>query len=137
MTMINPVNHARSSEAIATYKVEPYAVAADIYALAPHIGRGGWTWYTGSAGWMYRLIVESLLGVRREGNKLSFTPCIPDDWDGFSIRYRYGKTSYHIFIMRAQTSESKKMVIIDGVEQSEEIILLVDDGKEHKVEVRI
>jgi cellobiose phosphorylase len=137
MTMINPVNHARSSEAIAIYKVEPYAVAADIYALAPHIGRGGWTWYTGSAGWMYRLIVESLLGVRREGNKLSFTPCIPDDWDGFNIRYRYGKTIYHIFIMRAQTSESKKMVTVDGVEQSKEIILLVDDGKEYKVDVRI
>ena len=137
MTMINPVNHARSSEAVATYKVEPYAVAADIYALAPHIGRGGWTWYTGSAGWMYRLIVESLLGVKREGNKLSFTPCIPDDWDGFNMRYRYGKTNYHMFIMRAQTSESKKMVIVDGVEQSEGIILLVDDGKEHKVDVRI
>jgi cellobiose phosphorylase len=137
MTMINPVNHAKSSEAVATYKVEPYVVAADIYALAPHIGRGGWTWYTGSAGWMYRLIVESLLGVRREGNKLSFTPCIPDDWDGFNMHYRYGKTIYHIFIIPAQTSESKKMAIVDGVEQSEGIILLVDDGKEHKVEVRL
>ncbi|MDD5343717.1 MAG: protein ndvB, partial [Smithella sp.] len=137
MTMINPVNHTRSSEAVATYKVEPYAVAADVYALEPHIGRGGWTWYTGSAGWMYRLILESLLGVKREGNRLSLTPCIPDDWDVFNIRYRYGKTIYHIFVMRAQTSESKKMVTIDGVEQSEGIILLVDDGKEHKVDVRI
>jgi cellobiose phosphorylase len=86
---------------------------------------------------MYRLIVESLLGVRREGNKLSFTPCIPDDWDGFNMHYRYGKTIYHIFIIPAQTSESKKMAIVDGVEQSEGIILLVDDGKEHKVEVRL
>ncbi|MCK9432745.1 MAG: cyclic beta 1-2 glucan synthetase, partial [Candidatus Omnitrophica bacterium] len=137
MTMINPVNHTRSSEAVATYKVEPYAVAADVYALEPHIGRGGWTWYTGSAGWMYRLILESLLGVKREGNRLSLTPCIPDDWDVFNIRYRYGKTIYHIFVMRAQTSESKKMVTIDGVEQSEGIILLADDDKEHKVDVRI
>lgn len=137
MTMINPVNHTRSSEAVATYKVEPYAVAADVYALEPHIGRGGWTWYTGSAGCMYRLILESLLGVKREGNRLSLTPCIPDDWDVFNIRYRYGKTIYHIFVMRAQTSESKKMVTIDDVEQSEGIILLADDGKEHKVDVRI
>jgi cellobiose phosphorylase len=137
MTMINPVNHARSSEAVATYKVEPYVVAADIYALAPHIGRGGWTWYTGSAAWMYRLIVESLLGLKREGNKLRFTPCIPADWDGFRIHYRYQKTMYHIAVLPAQTGDGEMKVTVDGVEQSEGIILLTDDGKEHKVEVRI
>jgi cellobiose phosphorylase len=136
MTMINPVNHARSSEAIATYKVEPYVVAADVYAFPPHTGRGGWTWYTGSAGWMYRLIVESLLGLRREGNKLRFTPCLPADWDGFNVHYRYLKTIYHIAVLRAQTGEGAMKVIVDGVEQSEKTIPLVDDGKEHKVEVR-
>ncbi|MBK5097895.1 MAG: cyclic beta 1-2 glucan synthetase, partial [Gemmatimonadetes bacterium] len=77
LTMINPVNHASSPEGIATYKVEPYVVAADVYALSPHNGRGGWTWYTGSAGWMYRLIVESLLGLRLEVDKLRFAPCLP------------------------------------------------------------
>jgi cellobiose phosphorylase len=135
MTMINPVNHARSSEAIATYKVEPYVMAADIYARPPHTGRGGWTWYTGSAAWMYRLIVESLLGLRREGNKLRFTPCLPADWDGFNVHYRYRKTIYHIAILRAQTGEGEMKVTVDGVEQSEKAIPLVDDGKEHKVEV--
>jgi cellobiose phosphorylase len=137
MTMINPVNHAKSSEAIATYKVEPYVVAADVYAFPPHTGRGGWTWYTGSAGWMYRLIVESLLGLQREGNKLRFTPCLPADWDGFNVHYRYRKTIYHIAILRAQTGEGEMKVTVDGVEQSEKTIPLVDDGKEHKVEVRI
>ena len=137
MTMINPVNHAKSPEAMATYKVEPYVVAADVYAVAPHTGRGGWTWYTGSAGWMYRLIVESLLGLRREVNKLRLTPCLPADWEGFKVHYRYRKAIYHIAILRAQTGEGEMKVIVDGVEQSEKIILLVDDGKEHKVEVRI
>ncbi len=137
MTMINPVNHAKSFEAMATYKVEPYVVAADVYAFPPHTGRGGWTWYTGSAAWMYRLIVESLLGLKREGNKLLFTPCLPADWDGFKIHYRYRKTTYHITILRAQAGRNEMRVTIDGVEQGEKTILLVDDGKEHKVEVRV
>ncbi|MBP2672184.1 MAG: glycosyltransferase, partial [candidate division NC10 bacterium] len=80
MAMLNPVRHANSPEGMATYKVEPYVVAADIYALAPHTGRGGWTWYTGSAGWMYRLIVESLLGLTLDAGRLRFAPCLPADW---------------------------------------------------------
>ena len=137
MTMINPINHASSPEAMATYKVEPYVVAADIYALVPHAGRGGWTWYTGSAGWMYRLIVESLLGLRREENKLSFTPCLPADWKGFGIHYRYGKAIYHIDFTREPYGEKEMKVILDGVKQKEKMILLVDDGIEHKVDVII
>ena len=137
MTIINPINHANSPEAIATYKVEPYVVAADVYALAPHTGRGGWTWYTGSAGWMYRLILESLLGLKRKGDKLCFTPCIPDDWNGFSIRYRYGKTIYHILVTRAPDGKNETKVIINEVEQMEKTVLLVDDGMEHKVDVII
>ena len=97
-TMINPVNHARTPEGMATYKVEPYVIAADVYALAPHTGRGGWSWYTGSAGWMYRLIVESLLGVTRERDCLRFAPCLPADWTGFTMRYRYRETTYEIAI---------------------------------------
>jgi cellobiose phosphorylase len=135
--MINPINHANSSEAMATYKVEPYVVAADVYAFAPHIGRGGWTWYTGSAAWMYRLILESLLGLKREGDKLGFAPCIPADWDGFNLSYRYQKTIYQIAVTRAQDGENEMKVIVDGTEQSEKKVLLVDDGIEHKVEIRI
>src|SRR5665811_1486439 len=93
-TMINPVNHARSSIETDIYKVEPYVVAADVYAVSPHIGRGGWTWYTGSAAWMYRLILESLLGLRLEVDKLSFFPCLPDEWRFFKLHYRYRDTFY-------------------------------------------
>jgi cyclic beta-1,2-glucan synthetase len=94
--IINPINHARTPADVATYKVEPYVIAADVYAVSPHVGRGGWTWYTGSAGWMYRLIVESLLGLRLEGETLHIEPCLPADWDGFKLSYRYRETRYQI-----------------------------------------
>ena len=105
LAMINPVNHARSPEGMATYKVEPYVVAADVYALSPHTGRGGWTWYTGSAGWMYRLIVESLLGLRLEVDKLHFAPCLPADWKAFKVHYRYRGTVYHIAVLQTRRRE--------------------------------
>jgi cyclic beta-1,2-glucan synthetase len=123
--MINPVNHTSSAAALATYKVEPYVMAADVYAAAPHTGRGGWTWYTGSAGWMYRLAVESLLGLRLEGDKLRLAPCLPPHWPGFKLRYRYGETIYRIAVVR------------DASGGAEHVIDLVDDRREHQVEVRI
>ena len=137
MTMINPVNHARSPEAVAIYKVEPYAVAADVYALSPHTGRGGWTWYTGSAGWMYRLIVESLLGLRLEGDRLSIAPLLPADWKGFTVHYRYRETVYHIAVVRTQGVDGATGVTVDGIPQQDTAIRLVDDYREHAVEVRI
>ena len=135
--MINPVNHARSIEESTTYKVEPYVVAADVYAIPPHTGRGGWTWYTGSAAWMYRLIVESLLGLRLEVDKLRFTPCLPADWEGFKMHYRYRETVYHIAVLQTQTGSDKTGVTVDGVEQHDKAVPLVDDHREHSVEVRI
>jgi cellobiose phosphorylase len=123
LAMINPVNHSRSAEAAATYKVEPYVVSADVYAVAPHVGRGGWSWYTGAAGWMYRLIVESLLGVRREGDTLRIAPCLPRDSAGFHLRYRYGRAVYDIEVVRAP----------EGAASGEARIDLVDDGLEHRL----
>ncbi len=117
LAMINPVNHARSPEGTATYKVEPYVVAADVYAVSPHTGRGGWTWYTGSAGWMYRLIVESLLGLRLEVDKLHVAPCLPADWKGFTLHYRYRETLYHISVLQISDGNGETRVIVDGVEQ--------------------
>ena len=141
MTMINPVNHARTPEGAATYLVEPYVVAADIYALAPHTGRGGWTWYTGSAGWMYRLVVESLLGLRREMDRLYFTPCLPAEWKEFKLHYRYRETYYHITVRRPEVEGDEEIdassVTIDGVTQDGAFIALVDDRREHRVEVRV
>ena len=138
-TMINPVNHAQSPSGVATYKVEPYVIAADVYALAPHIGRGGWTWYTGSAGWMYRLIVESLLGLRLEGESLRFAPCLPDDWTAFKLHYRYRETVYHIAVVPLRAggeAAGKGSVTVDGVMQKSQAIFLVDDRRDHAVEVR-
>jgi cellobiose phosphorylase len=140
-TMINPANHAKSREAIATYKVEPYVMAADVYAVAPHTGRGGWTWYTGSAGWMYRLIVESLLGLRLEVDRLSVAPCLPTHWQGFKVHYRYRETVYHIVVSQMRGDEGGNSgvtsVTVDGIEQPDRVIPLVDDHLEHTVEVTV
>jgi len=135
--MINPVNHGNSPEAIQTYKVEPYVVAADVYAVAPHTGRGGWTWYTGSAGWLYRLIVESLLGLRLDVDKLHLGPCMPQDWQAFTVHYRHRETLYHIRISRTATPEGGMAVVLDGVEQRDPFIPLADDRREHNVDVRV
>jgi cyclic beta-1,2-glucan synthetase len=137
LAIINPANHAKAAEAIATYKVEPYVVAADVYALSPHIGRGGWTWYTGSAGWLYRTIVESLLGLKLEVDKLRFTPCLRADWRAFKMHYRYRETVYHIAILKADTESGKASITVDGIEQRDQVVPLVDDRQEHSVEVRI
>lgn len=135
--MINPVNHGKSAAAIATYKVEPYVVAADVYAVAPHTGRGGWTWYTGSAGWMYRLIIESLLGIRIEGGNLRFLPCLPQHWEKFTVRYRYQDTPYVITVRQSGGTGQAMAVTVDGVVQANREIALVDDRKEHIVEINI
>jgi cyclic beta-1,2-glucan glucanotransferase len=137
LAMINPVNHGSSPKRVATYKVEPYVVAADVYALSPHIGRGGWTWYTGSAGWMYRLIVESLLGLRLEVDQLRFAPCLPADWKAFKVHYRYRETVYHIAVLQTLAKVDEASITVDGVEQREKAIPLIDDRQEHSVEVRI
>ncbi|MEO6914259.1 MAG: glucoamylase family protein, partial [Chitinophagaceae bacterium] len=134
LNMINPVNHGKTAAEIAVYKVEPYVLAADVYSRAPHEGRGGWTWYTGSAGWLYRLITESFLGLHQVGNQLTFTPCVPEEWQSFKVTYRYKNTVYNIEVMR--TSEDKKMsVTVDGVTKEENMITLTDDGAEHKIMV--
>ncbi len=135
--MINPVNHAASPAGVANYGVEPYVVAADVYALAPHIGRGGWTWYTGSAGWMYRLILESLLGLRLEVDKLRFAPCLPADWQEFKVHYRYRETVYHITVLQTAAESAGMTVTVDGMERDDQAIPLADDRQEHTAEVRI
>jgi cyclic beta-1,2-glucan synthetase len=137
LAMINPVNHALTAEATAVYKTEPYVVAADVYALAPHTGRGGWSWYTGSAGWLYRLIVETLQGLTLEKDKLHLAPCIPADWETYAVDYRYRATIYHITVVQHGVSEGEPAVTVDGVAQDAPVISLVDDGAHHVVEVRL
>jgi cellobiose phosphorylase len=117
--------------------VEPYVVAADVYAVSPHGGRGGWTWYTGSAGWMYRLILESILGLRLDVDTLHLTPCIPADWPGFTVHYRYRETLYHIVVIQLSAGQGEPGVTVDGTARDDLSIALVDDGREHAVEVRV
>jgi cyclic beta-1,2-glucan synthetase len=135
--LVNPIAHALTPDEAARYRVEPYVVAADVYSVAPHTGRGGWTWYTGSAGWMYRMITESLLGLRLTAGRLHFTPCLPSDWHAFRLRYRYGETVYHITVRQTSAAESGVAVSVDGVAQPEPTIPLIDDRREHHVEVRL
>jgi cellobiose phosphorylase len=117
--------------------VEPYVVAADVYAVPPHTGRGGWTWYTGSAGWMYRLMVETLLGLTREPERLRLNPRLPGSWDGFKLRYRYRETFYHITFSRSGNGSLVKHVVIDGADHPDQHLPLVDDHNEHAVQVDI
>lgn len=115
--MLNPVNHGDTAEAIARYKVEPYVMSADIYGAVPHTGRGGWTWYTGAAGWMYRLTIETLLGINLENGHLRIAPCVPADWTSFKVHYRYHETLYHISI-NCHTGHPQQVtsLLLDNVE---------------------
>jgi cellobiose phosphorylase len=137
MNMINPVNHASAPEKIAVYRVEPYVVAADVYATPPHTGRGGWTWYTGSAGWMYRLIVESLLGIELVGGKLRISPRLPAAWKGFTLRYRHGETTFDVTVAQSADATQTPSVWVDGELQSDNTIPLADDRAVHAVQVRV
>ncbi|MDQ2720432.1 MAG: cyclic beta 1-2 glucan synthetase, partial [Bacteroidota bacterium] len=130
LNMINPVNHGKTAEEIAIYKVEPYVLAADVYSREPHAGRGGWTWYTGSAGWLYRLITESFLGFQQKGNQLKFTPCVPKEWNSFKVNYRYKNTMHHIEVIQLGNLE-EMIVIVDGIMIEDKTISLQDDGVEH------
>jgi cyclic beta-1,2-glucan synthetase len=134
--LIQPIRHASTPEAIEQYRVEPYVMAADVYSQPPHAGRGGWTWYTGSAGWMFLLAVETLLGIEIEVDRLKVTPRLPPEWDGYTMHYRYRETFYHIEIQRrvpgaAQVGE----VIADGIPQPDHRIPLVDDRGAHHATV--
>jgi cyclic beta-1,2-glucan synthetase len=144
--MLNPINHGSNPEEIERYKVEPYVMCADIYAAPPHTGRGGWTWYTGASGWMYRLSVETLLGLQLEVDHLRIAPCIPADWASYKIHYRYRETVYHITVRRVgESPEHVSRVTLDGIElngvrvdgagRPQGAIPLVDDRREHYVEV--
>ncbi|WP_347332323.1 GH36-type glycosyl hydrolase domain-containing protein [Marinimicrobium locisalis] len=136
--MLNPVNHGNTPEAIELYKVEPYVMCADIYGVSPHIGRGGWTWYTGAAGWMYRLTTETLLGLQLEVDHLRIAPCIPGAWDSYKIHYRFRETVYHINIQRVgEPSGEVSRLTVDGTECSGARIPLIDDRQEHFVEVEL
>jgi cyclic beta-1,2-glucan synthetase len=135
--LLNPIYHSDTPEKVARYQVEPYVVAADVYSVPPHTGRGGWTWYTGSAGWMYRLGLEAVLGLRRVGaNALRVAPCIPRSWPGFKLTYRYGEATYEISVENPDgVNRGVRQVELDGDILPGPEIPLVDDGCAHDVRV--
>jgi cyclic beta-1,2-glucan synthetase len=139
-SMLNPIDHANTRAGIHRYKVEPYVVCADVYSMPPHAGRGGWTWYTGSAGWMYRAGLEWILGFRLRGKTLVIDPCIPRRWPGFEIVYRYGSTRYEIAVANPHNvSRGVSNVELDGklLAQRPAQIELADDGVTHRVRITL
>ena len=128
--LLNPLHHAGAAAGVATYRVEPYVVAGDVYAFAPHAGRGGWTWYTGSAGWMYQLVVESLLGLRRRGNQLQVRPLLPKTWTTFDVSFRFGASTFAITCHSAAAGIAAS-VVVDGVATPGDTLTLIDDGRAH------
>jgi len=135
LAMIDPSGHSNSPQAATVFKVEPYVVTGDVYAVEPHIGRGGWSWYTGSAGWMYRSIVESILGLRLEDGRLRIVPCIPRNWDGFEATYRYLDTPYEIVVVQNAAATVSMRMTLDGEDQHEPIISLLNDQRTHRVDI--
>ena len=138
LRMLNPVEHTRTPEAVERYRVEPYVVAADVYSLEGHVGQGGWTWYTGSAGWMYRVWLEEVLGLKLRGHELHLNPVIPSTWPGFTLRYRFRSASY---VIRVENPEhvvrGVAWVEVDGRRRHGLAINLKDDGVSHAVVVRL
>ncbi|MGL4368656.1 MAG: GH36-type glycosyl hydrolase domain-containing protein, partial [Spirochaetota bacterium] len=134
--MINPVNHGSTADKIGTYMVEPYVMSADIYGTAPHTGRGGWTWYTGSAAWMYRLTIESVFGIEKNNNVLAFSPCFPDEWKECVMHYRFHETMYHLSFEILGKGHAER-VTVDGAISAECVLRLIDDRKEHFVKIEI
>ena len=131
--MLNPITHADSPNGVDVYKVEPYVVAADVYTAKGHLGRGGWTWYTGSASWMYRVALESILGFQKHGEMLFIEPCIPSSWKEFAIEYRVGASTYEITVENPDGLENGAVELtVDGI-AADKGIRIVDDGKHHRV----
>ncbi|VFS45976.1 Cellobiose phosphorylase [Budvicia aquatica] len=132
MSMINPINHSLDGAGVERYKVEPYVMSADIYAVDPHSGRGGWSWYTGSAGWTYRLITESLLGLQRHGEFITIHTRLPASWPKVSMTYQQGSSQYQITV---QPGDGQYQVIMDNNLLVGDMIHIKDDGIDHQIEV--
>jgi cyclic beta-1,2-glucan synthetase len=134
--MINPANHTRSVAGVERYKAEPYVLAGDVFAHPSHAGRAGWTWYTGSAGWMYRAGLESILGLRRHGAFFELRPCIPQAWPGFSIAWRFGAARYAIDVTNPERrSRGVAHAMLDGQPVDPRAIPLVDDARRHELRI--
>lgn len=138
LQLLNPVESVFNLDQVARYRVEPYVVAADVYSTPPHVGRGGWSWYTGAAGWMYRTWLEAVMGIDRQGSTLRISPAIPPRWDEYSVSYRFGAATYQIHVTNPDhVSTGVAAVELDGQSLQEAQFEMNDDGKTHTVEIRL
>jgi cyclic beta-1,2-glucan synthetase len=135
-SMLNPVNHALDQEAADRYRVEPYVVAADVYSVGPLAGRGGWTWYTGSAGWLYRCAVEGILGITKRGDTISVKPALPSQWNGFAATLRLGDATYRITVER-EPGRAEPVVEVDGRQLDAASFELSNGGGEVEVKIKV
>jgi cellobiose phosphorylase len=136
--LINPVRHASSPDGVERYKVEPYVVCADVYGAPPHTGRGGWTWYTGSASWLYRIGLEAILGFRLRGTRLELDPCVPRGWPRYEITYRHRSATYHVVVENSGgLGRGVRSVTVDGSAVPEGVVELADDGRQHEVRITL
>jgi cyclic beta-1,2-glucan synthetase len=135
-SLLNPITHATDPSSVKLYRVEPYVLAADVYSSPQHLGRGGWTWYTGSASWMYRIAIEGMLGLRRQGDTLRIAPCIPPHWKEFRVSYRYGKSELSVVFENPDgATTGVRRIELDSSEVTDGTVPLVDDGRRHSVRV--
>ncbi len=135
-SLLNPINHSSTRAGLHKYKVEPYVAMGDVYAVPPHTGRGGWTWYTGSAGWMYRAALEYILGFKLAGDRLRIDPCIPRGWREFEINYRRGETAYRIKVENPHAlNRGIAEVKLDGIVQRDNEVILLADGHPHEIQI--
>ncbi len=134
--LINPINHTRTNHEISVYKVEPYVIAADVYSTYPHVGRGGWTWYTGSASWIFKVGVEDILGLKKESNTLIINPCIPKNWNEFQMKYQFIDTSYEIEVLNPNhINQGVSKTLLDGKVLDENRVSMINDGAVHNVKI--
>jgi cyclic beta-1,2-glucan synthetase len=135
-SLLNPVNHGRTAEDVARYRAEPYVVAADVYSVPPHTGRGGWTWYTGSAGWMYRVGIEAILGITFVNGSLHLDPCIPREWPGFEATVTRNATRHRIIVENPDgVSRGVKLIEMDGRPLHSRDVPMLSDGVDHTIRV--
>ena len=134
--MLNPVNHGRTAADVSRYKIEPYVMAGDVYSRSPHAGRGGWSWYTGSAGWMYRVGIESILGLRRRGETFVVDPCLPSSWPEYRMTWRFLDSRYEITVSNpTRRCHGVVKATLDGAPVNAAEIPLLNDGGTHDVQV--
>ena len=136
-TMINPIEHSKTKEKQDIYKIEPYVISADIYGSQNLLGRGGWSWYTGSASWYYRCGIQNILGININKNILTLTPCVPDKWKEYSFRYRYGSSIYNFRIINNFKSSKIRSIKINGSLQKENYVVLIDNNKIYDIQIVI